>query len=127
MSSAQDELPPSLTSSSETDSRSLLDINVEDALSFIGSYIDKESIEGVDVASLLPLSNAAFLDRISEMLLDPSLTECVGVAFHPILPALVGRWVGRREERLEWIACALARLLYLDSRLKRFTCLHLVF
>ena len=96
MSSAQDELPPSLTLSSETDSRSLLDINVEDALSFIGSYIDKESIEGVDVASLLPLSNAAFLDRISEMLLDPSLTECVGVAFHPILPALVGRWVGRR-------------------------------
>jgi len=127
MSSAQDELPPSLTLSSETDSRSLLDINVEDALSFIGSYIDKESIEGVDVASLLPLSNAAFLDRISEMLLDPSLTEFVGVAFHPILPALVGRWVGQPEERLEWIACALARLLYLDSRLKRFTCLHLVF
>ena len=109
------------------DSRSLLDINVEDAVSFMGSYIDKESVEGVDVTSLPPLSNAAFLDRISELLLLPSLTECIGVAFLPILPALVGRWMEQREERLEWIACALARLLYLDSRLKRFPNLYRVF
>ena len=126
MSPAQAELPPS-SPTSEMDSRSLLDINVEDAVSFMGSYIDKESVEGVDVTSLPPLSNAAFLDRISELLLLPSLTECIGVAFHPILPALVGRWMEQREERLEWIACALARLLYLDSRLKRFPNLYRVF
>ena len=109
------------------DCNPLLDVNVEDAVSYIRTYIDENSVEDVDIASLPLLSNAAFLDRLSEMLLVPSLTECVGIAFHPILPALVGRWVGRREERLEWIACALARLLYLDSRLKRFPNLYRVF
>jgi hypothetical protein len=99
--------------------RSLLDMDTEDALSYIGNYIAEHAVEGVDIAALPLLSNAAFLDRVSEMLLVPSLTECIGIAFHPILPALVGRWAVGRDDRLEWIACALARLLYLDPRLKR--------
>jgi hypothetical protein len=110
------------SSSSEKGSCSLLDLNTEDSVSYIKNYIEQNALEGVDIDSLPPpeSSNTAFLDRIAELLLLPSLTECVGIAFYPILPALVGRWTARREERLEWIACALARLLYLDSRLMRY-------
>ena len=99
-----------------------MDINTEDAVLYISNYIEQNALERVDINSLPTpeSSNTAFLDRIAELLLLPSLTECVGIAFYPILPALVGRWTARREERLEWIACALARLLYLDSRLKRY-------
>jgi hypothetical protein len=100
--------------------KSPLEMNCEDAVSFIRDYVQQHPrIQDTEFPDFSPLTNFAFLDKVSQLLLVPELTECVGIAFHPLLPELVGRWAGVELERTEDVACALGRLIYLDPRLKR--------
>ena len=103
-------------------------MDCEDALSYITNYIQQRQIDQIiDFSTLQTLSNSAFLDKISELMLIPALTECIGIAFYPILPALVGRWTGVKEGNVEAVACALGRLIYLEPTLKRYTHLQVSF
>lgn len=101
--------------------KSPLGMNCEDAISYIKGHVQQQSarLQHLDIPDFSPLTNFAFLEQASQLLLIPELTECVAVAFHPLLPELVGRWAGVGLERTEDIAWALGRLIYLDSRLKR--------
>jgi len=95
--------------------KSPLDMNCEDALSFIADRLQHNVMQDL---ALLP--NSQFLDRIAEMMLTPSLTECIGIAFYPMLPDLVGRWAQFGHEACESMACGLGRLVYVQPRLKRY-------
>jgi hypothetical protein len=96
-----------------------LDINCELALSFIMDYIRSENFpSGIQLPDLTTLSNSIFLDKIAEMLLIPALSECVCIAFYPILPVIVGRWA-MSGDQVERIACAFGRILFLEPKLKR--------
>src|ERR1700733_2247574 len=101
--------------------KSPLEMNCEDAILFIRDHVQQHpALQDMDFPDFSPLTNFAFLDKASQLLLTPQLTECVGIAFYPILPELVGRWAGIEVERTEDVACALGRLVYLDPRLKRY-------
>jgi hypothetical protein len=95
-----------------------LSINCEDAVSFAADHF--HSLGGGELPDLTDLSNSAFLDKISEMMLSPALTECTGISFYPILPCLVGRWANLGEGSTELIACALGRLVHIEPKLKRY-------
>ena len=96
-----------------------LDINCELALLFIMDYIRSENFpSGIQLPDLTTLSNSIFLDKIAEMLLIPALTECITIAFYPILPVIVGRWA-MSGDQVERIACAFGRILFLEPKLKR--------
>jgi hypothetical protein len=96
-----------------------LDINCELALSFIVDYIRSENFpSGIQLPDLTTLPNSIFLDKIAEMLLIPALTECISIAFYPILPVIVGRWA-MSGDQVERIACAFGRILFLEPKLKR--------
>ena len=97
--------------------RSPLAMDCENALAYMSEHFQKRQL---DFSTHRTLSNSAFLDTVSEVMLIPDLTECIGIAFHPILPVLVGRWAGVKEARVEAIACAMGRLIYLEPRLKRY-------
>lgn len=98
-----------------------LDMNCEDAISYIKDCVQQQGarLQHIELPDFSSLTNFAFLEQVSQLLLVPELTECVGISFHPLLPELVGRWAGVELERTEQVACALGRLVYLDSRLKR--------
>lgn len=100
--------------------RSPLSMDCENALAYMSEHFQNRQLDYIDFSNLRTLSNPAFLDTVSEMMLIPDLTECIGIAFHPILPVLVGRWAGVKEARVEAIACAMGRLIYLEPRLKRY-------
>ena len=97
-----------------------LDMNCEDAILFLSSHLQKKNLDSFDVGDLTPLSNSAFLDKVSEMMLVPALTECLCIAFNPLLPDLVARWASLGEESTEAITCALGRLVHLEPKLKRY-------
>jgi|SRR5579859_4698690 len=100
-----------------------LGMNCEDAMSFVISHLQsQEGSTDVIFPDLSSLSNSAFLETIAEMMLTPSLTECIGIAFYPILPDLVGRW-GTMGVEIEKVACGLGRLIFLEPRLKRYLAL----
>ena len=100
--------------------KSPLEMNCEDAISFIRDHVQQHPVlQDMEFPDFSPLTNFAFLDKVSQLLLVPELTECVGIAFQPLLPDLVGRWAGVETERTEDVSCALGRLIYLDPRLKR--------
>jgi hypothetical protein len=102
-----------------------LDMNCEDAMSFIITYIQSENFTpGIAIPDLTSLSNSAFLDSVAEMLLTPALTEYVGIAFYPVLPDLIGRWTLLGQERREQVASAMGRLIHFEPRLKRYHPLH---
>ena len=103
-----------------------LNMDCESAILFVKNHNQIHKIEGLNLSNMSMLSNAAFLDQVSEMLLIPALTENVGIAFHPLLPALVGRWAVVKDRGVEEIACAFGRLIYLEPRLKRFHRLSLI-
>jgi hypothetical protein len=113
---------PSITKlhSNESSGPSPLEMDCDHAISFIENHVEKQNIHGIDLSNWSALSNSEFLDKVSEMMLVPALTECVGTAFYPLLPALVGRWATIGEESIESIACAMGRLIYLEPRLKRY-------
>jgi len=118
--------PPSLSQPPSTPPPSVppdnppLDINCELAVSHIVQYIHSEECPpGIELPDFSSLSNLEFLDKVSELLLIPSLTECVCIAFFPMLPDLVGRWRGLGEEMIENVACALGRLIHIEPKLKR--------
>src|SRR5436190_6552068 len=100
--------------------QSPLNMDCESAILFVKNHIQNHKIGGVHLLNMSMLSNTAFLDQVSEMLLIPALTENVGIAFHPLLPALVGRWAVVKDRGVEEIACAFGRLIYLEPRLKRY-------
>lgn len=112
---------------SSSSNPSPLEMDCEDALSYLTNYVKQRQIDQIDCSTLRTLSNSAFLDKISEMMLIPAFTECIGIAFYPILPALVGRWTGVKEGNVEAVACALGRLIYLEPTLKRYTHLQVSF
>jgi hypothetical protein len=99
--------------------RSPLEMDCDNALAYVSDHIQNRHLDQVDFSTLRTLANAAFLDKVSEMMLIPALTECIGVAFYPLLPLLLGRWADVKEAKVEVIACALGRLIYLEPRLKR--------
>jgi hypothetical protein len=101
-------------------------MDCENALAYISDHIQNGQVDEIDFSTPPTLSNSAFLDTVSEMMLVPALTECIGIAFYPILPVLVGRWVGVNEARVEAIASAMGRLIYLEPRLKRYEPFKLV-
>lgn len=105
--------------SRQSQSVSPLDMNCEDAISYVLDHIQARNLAGVGMSQLSSLSNFAFLEKLSEMMLIPTLTECIGIAFHPILPDLVGRWGSLGNERTAEIVCALGRLVYYEPNLKR--------
>jgi hypothetical protein len=96
-----------------------LSINCEDAVSFLADHI--YNLGGPELPDLTALSNSAFLDKISEMMLSSALTECISISFYPILPRLVGRWANLGEGSTESVACALGRLIHVEPKLKRYT------
>jgi hypothetical protein len=97
-----------------------LDMNCEDALDFIEAHLQSENVTfNFDFSTLTSLSNSAFLGKLSELLLFPELTDCITIAFYPILSDLVGRWTTLGEEYRERVACALGRLVHIDPHLKR--------
>ena len=100
--------------------QSPLEMNFEDAIAYITAHAKPlPHLRQTEFPDFSPLTNFAFLEQVSQLLLVPQLTECIGIAFHPVLPDLVGRWAGVEVERTEDVACALGRLIYLDPRLKR--------
>jgi hypothetical protein len=96
-------------------------MDCDHAISYLENHIQVKHLEGIDLSVMKTLSNQAFLDNVSEMMLVPALTECVAISFYPLLPALVGRWTLVKQGRIESIACALGRLIYLEPRLKRYS------
>ena len=106
--------------SEQLQSGSPLDMNCEDAISYMLDHVQARNLTGVDMSQLSSLSNSAFLEKLSEMMLIPTLTECIGIAFHPVLPDLVGRWASLGNERTAEIVCALGRLVYYEPNLKRY-------
>ena len=108
------------SASKESPYQSPLEMDCDNALAYISDHIQNGQVDQIDFSTLQTLSNSAFLDKVSEMMLIPALTECIGIAFYPILPLLVGRWASVKEARVEVIACALGRLIYLEPRLKRY-------
>lgn len=99
-----------------------LDMNCEDAVSFMADHI--YNLGGFESPDLTALSNSAFLDKISEMMLSSALTECIGISLYPILPCLVGRWANLGDGSTESIACALGRLIHIEPKLKRYSLHH---
>lgn len=96
-----------------------LDINCEVALSFIADYVRSENFPSeVQLSHFTTLSNSTFLDQIAELMLIPTLSECVSIAFYPILPAIVGRWA-MSGDQVDRIACAFGRVIFLEPKLKR--------
>jgi hypothetical protein len=117
---------PSVPLPSVPPDRSALDINCEAAVSHVAQYMHSEECPpGIELPDFSSLSNFAFLDKLSELLLVPSLTECVCIAFFPILPDLIGRWRGLGDEFIEKVACALARLIHIEPKFKRYLPLYL--
>ena len=108
------------SASKRSPDRSPLEMDCENALAYISDHIQSRQLDQIDFSTLRTLSNSAFLDTVSEMMLIPALTECIGIAFYPILPVLVGRWAGVKEAKVEVIACAMGRLIHLEPRLKRY-------
>jgi len=113
--------------------QSPLDINCELAIDFIEGHLQSQNVNiNFDFSILTSLSNNAFLGKIAEMMLVPELTDCIAIAFFPILSDLVGRWAILGEEHREKIACALGRLVHVEPKLKRYniqslklTCRHM--
>ena len=102
-----------------------LGINCEDAMLFVINHISStEYSPEFEARDLTSLPNSAFLERVSEMMLIPALTECIGIAFYPVLPDLVGRWGLLGQGRTEQVACALARLIPFEPRLQRYFLLN---
>jgi hypothetical protein len=102
-----------------------LEMNCEDAISFIISYMQSENFTpGIAIPDFTSLSNSALLDSVAEMLLTPALTDCVGIAFYPLLPDLIGRWTLLEQARREEVASAMGRLIHFEPRLKRYHPLH---
>jgi hypothetical protein len=118
--SQEDPSKTEMSSKESLQQSSPLGMDCERAITFITNHIQTHNIEGVNISTLSNLSNSAFLDKLSEMMLNPVLTECIGIAFYPLLSALVGRWAVFGEAGVEAIACALGRLIYLEARLKRY-------
>lgn len=118
--SSQDDPSTMTPTSSKPSDPPPLEMDCESAIAYVSDHIQNRQLEYVDLSTLPTLSNSAFLDKVSEMMLIPALTECIGIAFYPILPALVGRWAGTKGARVEAIACAIGRLIYLEPRLKRY-------
>jgi hypothetical protein len=116
---AKGEASTSQMSSSEPPEKSSLDINCEDAIVYVINHVQSQNIPHVNL-DFASLSNSTFLDKVSEMLLTPALTECIAIAFYPLLPDLVGRWAFLSDKRPERIACALGRLIHLEPKLKRY-------
>ena len=98
-----------------------LEMNCEDAVAYLAEYIERHPVlrqrEVPDFSAAT--NNFAFLETLSRLLLVPELTECIAIAFYPVLPDLVGRLAEVEMDRTEEVACALGRLVYLDPRLKR--------
>ena len=98
-----------------------LNMNCEDAVSFIESHLQSQNVNfNFDFSVLASLSNSAFLGNLSELLLLPELTDSIAIAFFPILSDLVGRWTSLGQEYREQIACALGRLVHIEPKLKRY-------
>ena len=98
-----------------------LNMNCEDAVSFIESHLQSQNVNfNFDFSVLGSLSNSAFLGNLSELLLLPELTDSIAIAFFPILSDLVGRWTSLGQEYREQIACALGRLVHIEPKLKRY-------
>lgn len=101
--------------------QSPLDINCEDAISYIQSHLQTHNIStNINLSELTSVSNFAFLERVAEMMLSPELTDCIAIAFFPLVPDLVGRWTKLGEDHREKIACALGRLIHVEPKLNRY-------
>jgi hypothetical protein len=107
-----------------------LEMNCEDAIELVterirsvgeGHRIDLDQLELPDFSSL---SNAGLLQKLSELLLIPPLTECLAIAFYPLLTDLVGRWEISERTRVS-VACALGRLIYIEPKLERCCLINL--
>ena len=102
--------------------KSPLNVDCETAIAFVMDYMKSENCPpGLEALDLTSLTNSAFLDKVSEMMLVPALTECIGIAFYPVLPDLVGRWALLGHKRTKQVAAGIARLIHLEPRLKRYT------
>jgi hypothetical protein len=111
----QSPLPPTAA-----DTSSPLNIGCEAAIAYVAQFIQSDECPlGIDLPDFSPLSNSQFLDKVAELLLIPSLTECVCIAFSPVLTDLVGRWATLGEKSVEKVACALGRLVHIEPKLKR--------
>jgi hypothetical protein len=98
-----------------------LDINCEDALSFVEDWLRaRYSAEAGQMQEFSKIENSAFLDRVAEMMLLPELTDCVATAFLPLLPDLVGRWTALEDTWREKIACAMGKLIHFEPKLQRY-------
>lgn len=104
-----------------SDHQSPLDINCEDAISYIQVHLQTHNVStNINFSELTSVSNFGFLERVAEMMLSPELTDCIAIAFFPLIPDLVGRWTKLGEEHREKIACALGRLIHIEPKLNRY-------
>lgn len=109
------------TAPAETSNTSPLNINCEVAISHVAHFIQSDECpSGIELPDLSHLSNSEFLQKVSELLLLPSLTECICIAFFPVLTDLVGRWASLGDESIERVAGALGRLIHIEPKLKRY-------
>jgi hypothetical protein len=99
-----------------------LDMDCEAAVLHVSQFIQSSDDCPADIVlpDFSPLSNSEFLDKVAELLLIPSLTECVCIAFFPVLTDLVGRWARLGEDSIRKVACALGRLIHIQPKLKRY-------
>jgi hypothetical protein len=99
-----------------------LDMDCEAAVLHVSQFIQSSDDCPADIVlpDFSPLSNSEFLDKVAELLLIPSLTECVCIAFFPVLTDLVGRWARLGEDSIGKVACALGRLIHIQPKLKRY-------
>jgi hypothetical protein len=110
---------PTMSTDTNAPQHSPLSINCDAAMSFVMDYVRSENCPPeIELPDLTDLTNSVFLDKIAEMMLIPALTECISISFYPILPDIVGRWP-MFGDQVERIACALGRVLHLESKLKR--------
>jgi hypothetical protein len=119
----KEDIPTMSTTEISTDTDapqfSPLRINCDSALSYVMDYVRSENcLPEIELPDLTGLTNSVFLDKIAEMMLIPALTECISIAFYPILPDIVGRWTVFGDQ-VERIACAFGRVLHLEPKLKR--------
>jgi hypothetical protein len=98
-----------------------LDMDCEAAVLHISQFIQSDDCPAdIVLPDFSPLSNSEFLDKVAELLLIPSLTECVCIALFPVLTDLVGRWARLGEDNIRKVACALGRLVHIEPKLKRY-------
>src|SRR5579859_6173690 len=122
--------PPPITSQEattafpKTSDASPLDINCEVAISHVAQFIHSDECQSeVELLDFSHLSNSEYLKKVSELLLIPSLTECICIAFFPVLTDLVGRWASLGDDSIERVAGALGRLIHIEPKLKRYSLL----